>query len=430
MSFYFQLQPQGVGTAQVECLSSYLHRMAEAHGAHYYRFMDHLRTWGRCRPGRSLSRHDSIRYNGYSREVGFLLDSLKAGTGLDCLPGCTLIALQKVCAGNAVGALKGTRAWCVACYQEAERNSGIVYDHLYWQLQGISRCSVHALELSQNCSACGAIQRNNSGKTALSRCERCGESLATFSGGRVAAARHDAIAAQAQALLAYTSSVPGTRFQLAQFGEFTAALLAIYSRQKLVEHFGELFHKRYYTLRLQLVTLLDLAAKINVPVINILTDGACAASQMVMPFDLPPRRVSVSRPHFREEVRERALALMQEAIEKGPPYPTLASILALANIPAGTAFYRCQKAFAAYGELRRKHVADVRSKRERVIIGLSKSAPEMRAFRTERAGHEWLAEKSGASINAVRKVMIAERIRKSLSNRSDTAPRRSAVKKK
>jgi len=411
MSFYFQVQPQGMGTAQVECLSSYLHRLAHAHGASYHQFMEHLRHWRLSTLGRPLSRHDSIRYNGYSREVAPLLETLQAGTGLANLAGCTLIALRDVCAGNAVGALKGTRAWCTACYRHAERHSDVVYDRLYWQIQGISRCAIHSLELSQRCGACGAAQRNNSGKTALSLCERCGGSLAVDFGHFAPVIKHLAVGPQAEALLAYTSSSPSSRFRLAQLGEFTNTLLTLYPRRVLVEHFGELFHKRYYTLRLQLGTLLDLAAKLNTSIVDILTDGSRAASQMAIPFDLPARRDSVLRPRSDKEKRKRALELLEEATTRGPPYPTLASIIALADIGRCSAFYRRKDAFAAYGALRREHAASVRKMLARRIIRLAKTSSAVRTLPTDKARHKWLAEKTGASICVVRKVMCAERRR-------------------
>lgn len=411
MSFYFQVQPQGLGTAEVECLSSYLHRLAHAHGASFHQFMEHLRHWRLSTLGQPLSRHDSIRYNGYSREVPPLLETLQAGTGLANLAGCTLIALRDVCAGNAVGALKGTRAWCAACYRQAERNSDVVYDRLYWQIQGISRCSIHSLELSQRCGACEAVQRNNSGKTALSLCERCGESLAVDSGRLAPATKQDAVASQAEALLAYTSSSPISRFRLAQLGEFTSTLLTLYPRRVLVEHFGELFHKRYSTLRLQLGTLLDLAAKLNISIVDILTDGSRAASQMAIPFDLPARKEPVLRPRSEKERRERALELLEEATKKGPPYPPLASIIALADIPPGSVFYHRKDAFAAYGALRRKHAASVRKVLARRIIRLAKASSAVRTLATAKARHKWLAVKTGASISVVRKILDAERRR-------------------
>jgi len=408
VSFYFQLQPGGMGTAEVECLSSFLHRLADAHGASFYQLMAHLKHWRQSKAGRSLPNHpDSVRYNGYSRDVGPLVDSLAEATGLDTLRGCTLLALSDVCAGNSVGALKVTRAWCAACYQQAERDSEVIYDRLYWQIQGITRCFTHAVELRQKCVNCESVQKNNSGKTILSCCEHCGESLATASERSARASKPDLIEAQARLLLGFTSSNPSVEFSLGSFRDFSEELISIYTRRELIAQFGELFHARSYTYRMRLPTLLDFAARLNVSVVDILTEGALALSQAAMPFESAPRANELNRPRTEWEKRDRAYALLLEAVRNGPPYPSAASIAALAGISQGLAAYHYNSALAEYAALRRKRASDEREARTETIIRLANVAPEMRTLPTVKAKERWLSEQSGAPIFFVRRVLSA-----------------------
>lgn len=274
-TFYFQLQPEGLGTSEIECLVSYIHRLAASHGVTLYQLLAHLRTWrpphAENRPALLPKQCHSGRWNGYSPDVEVIVQALEAATGLEVLRACTLLALRNVCAANGTEALKLSRTWCPACYAEAEAHESPIYDRLIWQIQGIETCHIHGVDLAQTCWNCGDIQRNNDSKTSLSLCSRCEAPLS-----HIALSRNDQPKGlydirHITSFLEFTSSDPIFEFELGRMTSFCDFMVERYSRKILMRDLGDVFHKRWYHLKPQLTTMMAISTYFDVPLVSILT---------------------------------------------------------------------------------------------------------------------------------------------------------------
>lgn len=389
----------------MECLASYIHRLALAHGVTFYQLHAHLRHWFAQRHNdKKLPRNcESVRYNGYGKDVRNLVSALEEATCLDSLRACTLLPLSEVCAGNGIGAVKKTRAWCPACYHSARERGSAIYDQLLWQIQGVTRCPIHGVELKQICAVCGQIQRNQSSRNILDHCEHCSEDLVGEPKYWRFIAEQDVIERPLITLLSFTSENPAFTFSARATNEYCQILVDIYSRSKLIHHLGEIFHHRGSRTRMQLSSILHLAAFFNVSLALILTEPQAAASQLPLEFEWPPRRQCTPRARVDGEAARHARDLIQTAIASGPPYPSLASISALANLSAGYLTYRLRDSVHELARCRREELAQQKNVVARRIKYWSKMADSMTTLCRKNEKIRWIAKHAKAHVSVVRR---------------------------
>ncbi len=156
-STLYALEPVGMRTAFMESLTSYLTRLAEAHGV----FPGILVNKVIAPQGQSISPHrgrqtlfmtdgrKSHLLNATGIRASRLVQILGALTTRADLHFLTLLPWSEVMYVR--GLLRATKAWCPACYEEQRTNGQVVYDPLIWGFQDVSTCSLHQLQLSQRC---------------------------------------------------------------------------------------------------------------------------------------------------------------------------------------------------------------------------------------------------------------------------------------
>ncbi len=156
-STLYALEPIGVGTAFVESLTSYLTRLAEAHGV----FPGVLVNKVIAPQGQSISPHrgrqtlfmtdgrKSHLLNATGIRANRLVRILGALTTRANLHFLTLLPWSEVMYVR--GLLRATKAWCSVCYEEQRTNGQVVYDPLIWGFQDVSTCSLHQRQLSLRC---------------------------------------------------------------------------------------------------------------------------------------------------------------------------------------------------------------------------------------------------------------------------------------
>lgn len=184
MANYFSVPHLGAGSLEVEGISSYLVRMARAHGCSHWQLARHLDVWwdrNNCnqRVGRLPRITQSgvrIQLCGVGSDTAKLVTALGAATGITSLRSATILSLKQVISSTSIGALKSSRAWCPACYAEDARERGEVYDRLLWALLPITRCSIHKTPLLQRCPSCESTQVYASGAQ-LDECYVCRANL-------------------------------------------------------------------------------------------------------------------------------------------------------------------------------------------------------------------------------------------------------------
>ena len=156
----YRLEPIGLGTPMVECLSSYIHRLAEAHGlptwilvckelAPRFGRWSLLASNGHCdlfgKLGMTINGN-----NDTALEISAILKSLTGHSGLSALTFCRLGAL--VAAGRI---LRKTQAWCPECLEQWRGNDMTVYQPLIWMLSSLKTCPIHGCSIEEHCAECG-----------------------------------------------------------------------------------------------------------------------------------------------------------------------------------------------------------------------------------------------------------------------------------
>lgn len=180
----FCLEPMGVGTSDVECLTGYVARLAEAHGVHTRTLVRHELVPLLGRPHLSKPADNSLSafwikdtraLNGtrtLARDWVLTLERLTLRRDLRFL---TLLTWADVLPSR--GLLRPARAWCPACYQEWRQTGQAVYEPLLWALAVIDICPRHRQRLHSRCPYpdCGQplpLLASRSRPGYCSRCER------------------------------------------------------------------------------------------------------------------------------------------------------------------------------------------------------------------------------------------------------------------
>ena len=174
----YRLEPIGLGTAMVECVASYIHRLAEAHG---------LPTWVLVR--RELAprfQHKSILgvegdcslfkkmgatingENGSARETVQILETLTGHGSVCCL---NFTKFGKLMAGRKL--IRSRQAWCPRCLAEWQQNGQPVYQPLLWLLADLRFCPQHRCPLEELCSGCQRPHTPLGRYRWNGRCPRC-----------------------------------------------------------------------------------------------------------------------------------------------------------------------------------------------------------------------------------------------------------------
>ena len=154
----YALEPLGMGTPEVESLTSYMARLAEAHSVSLRTLViqevlpplkcDYLSNpfknsldafW--LEAARALNGTGSL-----AKDWAHSLESLTLRTDLQfltLLPWATVLTQQRL--------LRGTRAWCPDCFMEWQTAGQPIYEPLIWNVSAVSLCIYHQRPLLEQC---------------------------------------------------------------------------------------------------------------------------------------------------------------------------------------------------------------------------------------------------------------------------------------
>jgi hypothetical protein len=194
-SFLYSIPPIGIGTPQVESLSGYIARLAEAHAisvgdlfgrkpknapscwiirrSHFYRSR---------RPKAHSFHATGSGINGmfeWSQKWVRILEEATCQQGLVAL---TLRPLQSVLSDMAL--FRRDRAWCSSCYQD-DRKTGVVYERLLWTIDCVTICPRHLIHLHDRCPRCEKMMQPLAVHSRPGHCSFCGAWLGNNQGERV-----------------------------------------------------------------------------------------------------------------------------------------------------------------------------------------------------------------------------------------------------
>ncbi|WP_368647348.1 TniQ family protein [Castellaniella ginsengisoli] len=156
------LPPLGLGTSEVESLTSYFCRLANSHACTTNDLSKFIIE--RIEPGRWETHQGTSgksRFVWYQRSISGLGDSalswagmLSALTGVTTLRQLTLLPLQGCVASK--GLMATQARWCPHCLAEDQREGRQPYFRLAWDISMNRICSRHHAELVARCPHCSA----------------------------------------------------------------------------------------------------------------------------------------------------------------------------------------------------------------------------------------------------------------------------------
>jgi hypothetical protein len=188
----YSLEPIGIGTPEVESLSSYLNRLAQAHCVTVTTLMVHelLPHVGTPAPpsahpaatpprgeGRGLSQHLARQINGLGRIAAAWVHGLEALTGRRDLHFLTLLTWRAVLPTRHLFAPR--IRWCPACFEDQRTAGHPLSLPLVWTLNPVTCCVRHRQSLQSHCPGCQQPLVAFSGRSRPGYCSRCGAWLGT-----------------------------------------------------------------------------------------------------------------------------------------------------------------------------------------------------------------------------------------------------------
>lgn len=175
----YSLCPLGVGGELCEALTSYISRLAYAHGVLTSSLVSQeiapvaseawaARTEGKG-PDNFFRRAASLCSTGTS--AANLVDALQRLAGRADLGSATMLRWADVLPTR--GLVRQYRAWCPCCYAHWRSTGHTVYDPLLWCLEAVSVCHIHKTPLASSCANCGSRIRHLSPAYRPGYCSEC-----------------------------------------------------------------------------------------------------------------------------------------------------------------------------------------------------------------------------------------------------------------
>lgn len=146
--------PYGLGTGQVEALTSFASRLADRrHLRASPLMMSALRDARDATKGGS-KRHDH-QTNGMAKGAKATVDAFNRSLGVDWVEHLTLVPWSELIEPAMHGTLRDHVAYCRECIQEDKHSIDTPYIRLLWFIKPIDSCPLHKTRLYDACITCG-----------------------------------------------------------------------------------------------------------------------------------------------------------------------------------------------------------------------------------------------------------------------------------
>lgn len=219
----YHLEPIGVGTPEVESLTGYVMRLAEAHCVSTSalvtgELLPAMKPHGLgAKPAATWLGRDGPQCNGTGDTAREAVAALSGLTGRRDLAFLTLQPWREVVAPHGLLRLgRHERVWCSACYAEALEQGTVLYEPLLWSIAVVVVCPRHRCKLRTRCpyDDCARALPGLAARARPGHCSWCARVLVRREDRRADAAepREEAgwdlwVAEQLGALLALTPSL-------------------------------------------------------------------------------------------------------------------------------------------------------------------------------------------------------------------------------
>ena len=176
----YSLEPMNVGTAEVESLTGYVARTAEAHcvtvsdlaGAELSSSECPTPLFARSRKKRSNFFYTQLySLNGLTDVPRKWISVLETVTLRQGLSDLTLLAFADLFSESHLS--RNVSAWCPSCF-ERRRRCGVRYESLLWAIGIVTVCPLHRKPLEEICLHCHRRSRPLTANTRPGYCSRCG----------------------------------------------------------------------------------------------------------------------------------------------------------------------------------------------------------------------------------------------------------------
>ena len=177
-------EPKGIGTPQVESLTGYLQRVANAHALPPSTvFVDELLPVFRDRDlyrghDRDIVRHHARAMNGAGEHARAAVETLSELTGRGDLASLSFLTVADVGTIASKGIVARGKRWCPHCWAD-DGNPEDRYERKLWNLSVVDACAAHRVALLERCPGCGLPQPTIASDVRVGVCSLCGRDLVT-----------------------------------------------------------------------------------------------------------------------------------------------------------------------------------------------------------------------------------------------------------
>lgn len=168
----------GYGTREIECFSSYMHRLATAHGMSIdmlLRIMHHVPNRNSGSIARTIKRYSPNSLGDFDRapvKLTKFVEHLSASTGHEMAKSMTISRLVGFPRAYSE-LLSSSIRWCPTCLMEDFDCGQPEYFRLTWRLSAVSICRKHGVELKHQCGLCGYGQNGVRAMGSIHLCQSC-----------------------------------------------------------------------------------------------------------------------------------------------------------------------------------------------------------------------------------------------------------------
>lgn len=212
----YYVEPMGLGSPEIEALSSYMIRLSIAHCATLGLLLSHLSSselsegekWRRsvC----SLRTATYIRPNATNEKLVALLGAAST-VPKSALRSMTFLSLYGVLKRSMNEFAENPR-WCRCCLRDWKDNFQTPYFKLVWQLKEIETCPLHRCKLTATCAQCGSFQDSCDMWSAIDTCCHCGAFLGGHSDATSLVSSWTSHAPELRELVALIGTTPDLTF--------------------------------------------------------------------------------------------------------------------------------------------------------------------------------------------------------------------------
>lgn len=178
-SCLYSIVPIGIGTINVESLSSYISRLADAHCVTVGDIMTHLIAPELDKKyinsmvfkGGNGFYKSSSAINGHGNTADNFIEVIAFLTKRSDIGKITFVNCRGIVPFR--GLLKSSRHWCPSCFQADLERKQIVYERLSWTLQPFLKCIIHRRTLESICPYCKSNMYTLERKSVVGYCSKC-----------------------------------------------------------------------------------------------------------------------------------------------------------------------------------------------------------------------------------------------------------------